>query len=206
MADSLLDEFLAEAEDPDHIRIVTAKVLLRQDLVRRHEELERQLAAAIARDATSNERKEAPIISQQILDLQDEMEAAQREFKFKNIGRKAWADLMRDHPPTKEQLQAEVEAAKESGRKPQHYDHNPETFPIAAIAATSHSPKMNEDDVRRFEATMTDAQFMQLWRACFTANIGGADVPKSLAAGQILRLNGQYANTAALEGSLAASS
>jgi hypothetical protein len=201
-----LEDILAEAENPAYVRTQTAKVLFRQDLVTRHAELDAELAAAIARDRTTNEPDQAPVIAHQIAELQDEMTAALREFTFKNIGKKAWADLLAQHPPTKEQLAVEAEEAKEQGRKPRFFDHNLETFPIAAMAAASHSPKMDEDAVRRLEAALTDSQFTLLWRACFDANLGGADVPKSLAAGQILRVNGQYANTAVLAASPAASS
>jgi hypothetical protein len=191
-----LEDILAEAENPAYVRTQTAKVLFRQDLVTRHAELDAELAAAIARDRTTNEPDQAPVIAHQIAELQDEMTAALREFTFKNIGKKAWADLLAQHPPTKEQLAVEAEEAKEQGRKPRFFDHN----------LASHSPKMDEDAVRRLEAALTDSQFTLLWRACFDANLGGADVPKSLAAGQILRVNGQYANTAVLAASPAASS
>jgi len=127
--------------------------------------------------------------------LQGEMEAAKVEFRFRNIGRKAWADLLAAHPPTKEQ------------RTDLKTDHNPETFPVAAIAASCSEPAgMSEDAVRRLEAALTDSQFTVLWRACVDANLGGVEVPKSLAAGRILQVNGRSANTAALAVSRAASS
>src|SRR5678816_1575193 len=102
MPDSL-DEILAEAENPAYVRVATVKVLLRQDLVALHAQLEGELAAAIARDATTNEADRAPGISRRIVELQDEMEASKVEFRFRNIGRKAWADLRAAHPPLKEQ-------------------------------------------------------------------------------------------------------
>lgn len=194
MADRALDEILAQAENPLYVRTQTAKVLLRQDLVARHRELEAELAAAIARDHTTNDLDRAPVIAQQIADLQDEMEAAKVEFRFRNVGKKAWADLLAAHPPTKEQLADELARSKANGVKPRLLDHNPATFPIAALAASCEAPVMDEAAVLRLEAALTDTQFTALWVACIDANIGG-DVPKSLAAGQILRANGRYANS-----------
>ena len=193
MSELSLDEILAQAENPAFVRVSTVRVLLRQDFVARHAELEAELAAAIARDATSNAKDQAPGIAQQITDLQDEMEAAKVEFKFANIGKKAWADLLAQHPPKKEHKELRA-------------DHNPETFPIAAIAASCRTPEMDEAAVRRLEAAMTDAQFTSLWKACIDANMGGVESPKSMAAGQILRVNGRYANTAVPAASHAASS
>ncbi len=189
MPDSL-DEILAQAEDPAYVRVATAKVLLRQDLVARHRELEAELAQAIARDASTNDPDRAPDISQQIVDLQAEMDAALVEFRFRNVGKKAWADLLAEHPPTKEQ------------RDQLKTDHNPETFPIAAMAASCTEPAgMTVEAVRRLEAALTDSQFTSLWRACIDANLGGVEVPKSLAAGRILQVNGRSANTAVREAS-----
>lgn len=189
MPDRSLDDILAEAEDPAYVRVATVKVLLRQDLVTRHAQLEGELAAAIARDAKTNDPDRAPDIAQQIDDLQGEMEAAKVEFRFRNIGRKAWADLLAAHPPEKQHKELKT-------------DHNPETFPIAAIAASCSEPAgVDEGAVRRLEAALTDSQFTSLWRACIDANLGGVDVPKSLVAGRILQVNGRSANTAVLEAS-----
>lgn len=179
MSELTAKDILAQAENPAYTRVATARVLLRQDLVTRHRELDEELAAAIARDAKTNERDQAPDIARQIEALQDEMEAAKVEFKFKAIGKKAWADLLAQHPPLKEHKELRV-------------DHNPETFPIAAIAASCIKPDgVDEDFVRRLEAVLTDPQFTVIWRACIDANIGGVESPKSLAAGQILRVSEQ---------------
>lgn len=193
MPDPSIDDILAQAENPAFNRTVSVKVLLRQDLVARHGELEAELAAAIVHDAATNEPDIRHGVAEQIAELQDEIEAAKVEFRFRNIGKKAWADLLAAHPPTKEHKELRV-------------DHNPETFPIAAIAASCFVPLMDETAVRRLEAVMTDSQFTMLWRGCVDANLGGVETPKSLAAGQILRMNGRSATTAVHAASLAASS
>lgn len=85
-------------------------------------------------------------------------------------------------------------------------DHNPDTFPIAAIAASAAEPAMTEDEVRRLEQALNNSQFDALWAHCLEANIGGLQAPKSVAAGTILRANAASASTAAREGSLDQSS
>ena len=196
MSERSLGEVLAQAENPEFVRTATARVLLRQDLVARHSQLETELTVARANDYTTNDPDRAPAIAQQIADLEAEMQAETVEFKFAAIGKKAWADLLAANPPTKEQLADELSRAKASGTKPRLLDMNPETFPIAAIAASCKQPAgVDEAAVKRLEAALTDAQFTALWMACIEANIGGGDVPKSLAAGQILRVNGQSATS-----------
>ena len=186
MAELTATQILAQAEDPAFVRVATARILLRQDLITRHTELETELAEAIARDAVTNAKDRAPDISRKLKKLEDEIEAAKVGFKFRNIGRKAWADLLAAHPPTKAQKELRT-------------DHNPETFPIAAMAAAIVEPEgFDEDGIRRLEAVLTDAQFTALWRACVDACMGGVESPKSLAAGQILRVKERSASIAAL--------
>jgi len=185
-----LDDILAQAENPSYRRTASARVLLRQDLVSRHRELEAELAEAIARDAVTNAADRAPAISKEIKALEAEMESALVEFRFRNVGKKAWADLLAQHPPTKDQ------------RATLKTDHNPETFPIAAMALACVQPEgVDEVAVRRLEATLSDSQFTALWRACIDANMGGTESPKSLAAGQILRAKERSEITAALAAS-----
>jgi hypothetical protein len=117
--------------------------------------------------------------------LEAEIDAAKVEFRFQSIGHRAWADLMAAHPPTKEQLKAF-----------NRIDHNPETFPLAAIAASCVEPAMTVDDVGRLERALNDTQFNLLLVRCVEANTGGIDTPKSAAAGMIRRVNGQSVNTA----------
>lgn len=66
------------------------------------------------------------------------------EIVMKSIGRGPWEKLKEAHPPT-EQQQAKV---KETAGEEASLEFNPDTFPIAAIAASCVQPTLTEDQVR----------------------------------------------------------
>ncbi|HRE02430.1 MAG TPA: hypothetical protein PLV68_14090, partial [Ilumatobacteraceae bacterium] len=82
------------------------------------------------------------------------------------------------HPPTKEQ------------RQMLHLDHNPETFPAAAVAASAVDPVLTVDQAFRLQALLDQHQWDQVWHACLDANRGGA-TPKSVVAGAMARAREQ---------------
>lgn len=183
-----IDEVFAEAESPR----ASTKVCFRRDLVERHEDLEADLQAAQTQDAMENRLPAAPAIAQAIVDLEAEMQAAQREFVFEAVGKRRWSDLLAEHPPR----------AEDRG-----LDHNPVTFPSAALAASCVQPVMTVDEAGRLEDLLTIAQWLKLWNACLKANVGGGgDTPKSLLATAVLQASGASSTTAANGASLAASS
>lgn len=197
MADGI-EAILAEAENPEYVRTATARVLIRQDLVARHAELQAELNSAIAGDDRENRMPVAPRVAEELLDLEAQIEQAKVEFRFRSVGRKAWADLLAKHPPTKEQVRAD-----------RRVDHNPATFPLAAIAASCVEPAMTVAEVERLERALNNSQFDTLWSKCIDANVGGLVDPKAIGASSIARRanspSGDSATTTD-EPSLAASS
>jgi hypothetical protein len=180
---STIEEILAQAEDASHVRVVVARVLLRGDLVSRHADLEAELAEAVAYDQKHNESPTAPAVAQRIADLEAETEAAKVEFRFKPIGHRAWADLLAEHPPTKDQKRVDP-----------RIDFNPLTFPAAAIAKSCSDPVMSHDQALTLEKRLDESTWMAIWNGCVEANLGGG-VPKSAAAGAILRASELFAST-----------
>lgn len=61
--------------------------------------------------------------------------------RFRSIGRLAWDELIRDHPPTDEQ----VAEAKSAGLGDLNF--NSDTFPPAVVAASLDDPKMTAEEV-----------------------------------------------------------
>lgn len=196
MAD--IADVLAQVTNPAYVRVTVARVLLRQDMHERHRLLNVDLAQALDDDAMLNRVPVAPGIAAEIVALEAEMEAAKQEFRFRSIGRQKWAALLAEHPPTREQL-----------REDKRLDHNPETFPAAAIAAACTDPVMTveqaqvlergawNEDVKDYVGGLNTTQFNLIWGACIDANAGGATNPKSLAAGAILRASEQFESTPA---------
>ena len=190
-----IEDILAQAENPAYVRVATARVLLRQDLLAEHARLDAELTQAIVDDERENRIPVAPQLMCALDELEAEIDAAKVEFRFRAIGKRPWADLLKQHPPTKDQQRAGL-------------DHNPETFPAAAIAASCVEPTLTVDEAERLERALNASQFDVLWAKCIDANIGGTSDPKSSAAGLIRRANARSASsaTAADEQSLAASS
>lgn len=186
-----IEEILAEMTP----RIVKVRVLLRQDLLTQHAELEDRWLAERAEDERENRTAVAPEIAKQLAALEDEIDAAKREFSFKSIGRAAWVTLVGKYPPTKEQLKHD-----------RSLRFDPLRLPAAAVAATSHEPKLTIDQATQLEDAVPDQVFEALWGAACQANVGSNETPKSLAAGMIRHLSGASGTTAALEGSLDQSS
>lgn len=174
-----IDEILAVAEDPAYHRVATARIFaVPQSLRDEHAMLEALLPSLVS--DTIDEHPDRVATADRLLEIEAAMDAAAIEFRFRSIGHRAWADLLKAHPPTKDQL-----------RDDRNLDHNPETFPHVAMAAACIDPVMSVDDVKRLDASpLIDVRaWTELWSACIRANV--VDVaPKSLAAGLIRRQNG----------------
>lgn len=123
--------------------------------------------------------------AERIAAIEDEIESTVFEIEVRGIGYRAWADLLRKHPPTPAQL-----------KENRALDHNPETFAFEAIAASCVEPT-TADEIR----TLTAKRWFNthcwniLWDACLRANVVDPS-PKSLAAGLIRRQSGGFATTA----------
>lgn len=194
-----IDEILAKASDPAYVRVATARIPLVPDELReRHRELDAQLKKAVEDDRQSNSIKDsARSLAEQVEAVQAEMEAATVEFRFRSIGFRAWSDLKRAHPPTKDQLKRNARAEFDEDR-----------FPVAAIAASCVDPEMTEEQVEALlQSPLIDEDgFNRLLGACGECNVGGGGLPKSMLAGVILRRNGQSDVPPITSGSLVASS
>ncbi len=182
---SSIADILADAKNVDYVRVAIAKVLIRQDLLADHADLETELAALTAGEVGLGTSDAAHEVAEKLAALEADIEVARVEFRFRQVGKKTWADLLVTHPPTREQRQARPAL-----------DHNPATFPVAAIAASCIDPAMTVDEVGELEQVLNQSQWDALWSKCLEANMGGAEAPKSVAAGLILRRNGASATTA----------
>lgn len=176
-------------------RTASVRLCLRGDLAREHERLEGELAEARRRDDETNEPNQAPALARRIKDIEAQMRDDETEFVFTAIGTTAWSDLLAAHPPTKEQ------------RATMRVDHNPDTFPQEAIAASLVDPAdATVDEVEALRAKLSIGQWSQLWTACLQANVGGETPGESSSASEVLRASGPSSISAASAEFLAASS
>lgn len=209
MTDSL-DDILAQADNPEYVRVATARVLLRQDLLARKDELEEAIKVEAAVDARENRTPVALGLARDMEALDVEIEAAKVEFKFRSVGKRLWADLLAAHPPTKDQTS-----------RIRGLDHNPLTFPCAAVALSyvdpadpGWRPELKGDEFTQRLAKFTRlfdrlnaSQWEMLWTKCVDANLGFDTPGKSQAASLLLRLaNGQSAKPRTISESPEASS
>jgi len=152
--------------------IEPVRICLDSELVLRIEDLEEQLLEAQRQDAVSNRAPVAPGIAEQVLGLQEQARAAEVEFRFRSLGRRAYSDLLRAHPPT--------EAQKADAPAGQVLMWDADTFPPALMSATCVQPADTTLDWWR--GVYDDwglGQVERLWKACLTANAGVAEIPKA---------------------------
>ncbi len=182
------DEILATANDPAYVRVVTARIsFVSQALRDEHGELDARLKQLRKERDTVDISDEEIETAERIAAIEAETESATQEFRFGCVGHRAWRDLLRDHPPTKEQLEAHRQIDQR-----QALDYNPDTFPHEAMAASCLEPKMTPDQVRQLEGlpTIDLTSWLNLWTACVQANVAAASPKSMAAAGLIARLNG----------------
>lgn len=190
MTDWSIDEFLGEYQTPT----IEVGVCPRRDLVNEHARLDEELAksrlSSLGTLAESSDQHDA---AERLQELEDEIAAATRTFRFKALSRQRWRALMAEHAPDKE-------------HKADGLDFNPETFPPVAISACSDAPAITKDQAARLVDTLPLGEFQKLWAAVLDVNIGVTQTPKSALATGILRMNGGSSTTAPPEESLGASS
>jgi hypothetical protein len=90
------------------------------------------------------------------------------EFVFRGIGRHAWELLVDEHRPTKEQQDKHRRANPKAGP----LEWNPETFPVAAVAASLSEPELTAGEVQEIwdDPDWNDAELAALFFAALESN------------------------------------
>lgn len=188
-----LDEFLGDDGDGDYTVDVPIKP---RSLAKKHADLERLIQQAMGKSSGLAGDSELREMAEALQELERRIDEQSTVYTFRAVSRRRWRSLMAEHPPKK-------------GHKEDGLDFNPETFPPAAIAACSVSPKLTLEQAKALEDddTLSAGDFELLWSGVLAANLGVlADTPKSLIATAILRTNGASSTSAAPGASPAASS
>ena len=149
----------------------TVEIVLDPDVARAVHEAEDRVDQAEARQRLNPDDEAA---QNALWTAREELDALRAEaakgdvvvaVKFRSIGRHAYDDLIRQHPPTDEQ-QAE---AKEAGVE---LNFNTETFPPALVAVSLEEPKMPVEDVVAMwnNANWNAAELTALFNAAVEVN------------------------------------
>lgn len=159
----------------------SVRIPMRADLLDRIATLEQRAVHEREIDRRENRDAVAPGIAEEIRQVEADVLASEVEFTFESMGRRAYAKLIADNPPTAEQTaRAEADGGTLS--------YNPDTFPPRLLAASCVAPEgATVQGMTDVWENWSEGQAAQLWTACLTANLGGVGVgPKSLIASAIL--------------------
>lgn len=187
-----IDALIATAQP----RTRKVRICARGDLIAAHEEASMALAeAANASDSLADPATTEAAAKVQA--IEEEQEAATVVFTVASVSRQIWADLLATHGPSREQRRA-------------GHDHDPATFPVAAVAASVVDPEMTEAQAKQLAEALPAGEWNKLWVAALDLNVTETPHPKLAAATELLRANGQSSTTSAPEespeaGSLAGS-
>lgn len=165
-----LDAWLDDYKPP----IVTVQVCGNAGLVDAHARADVELAAALE-DASKSDVLSSPEVSaaqRRVEELQEQIEASEKEFKFQGIGHQAWQDLKRKYPPDEKQRRSGL-------------DCDLDRFAPKAIAASSLDPPITSDTADRLARILPTGEFGKLYQATLQANGQVIDTPKSALAALI---------------------
>ena len=166
-----IDDFLDGLKLPEK----EVPICMRGDLQAKFEQLEADLEAARRgpdSDTLASSDSSARKIAQEIEALQAEMQEHVRLFWLRALPRKAWSDLIKEHPPRKQDAPA---------------DFNRDKFPVAALAECSVKPSLSEEQAGKVVDRLTQGQWAMLWNAILELNGGSGEVPFSYSASAILQ-------------------
>lgn len=113
-----IDDLIATAQP----RTLEVRVCARGDLVARHAELVAELEAATHVTGSIGGNPDLRRIADEIAAVEAEQEASTATITLRSVSRRRWMDLLAAHPPRPEDIERKL-------------DHNPVTFPVAAVAA-----------------------------------------------------------------------
>lgn len=87
-------------------------------------------------------------------------------FKFRSLGRTAFEELLRDHPPS----DTDKEKAKAKGEDPPNFSF--ESFPIALVANSCIEPELSIDNVKEMwqSEDWNESELITLFNAAFMVN------------------------------------
>lgn len=173
-----VDDLIATAQP----RTEVVRICARGDLVTRHAEAVAHLRDTATGDESLAGNPATVAAAEAVKAIEDEQDAATVEFTVQAVSRKTWADLLAKHGPSPEDRRA-------------GHDHNPQTFPVAAIAACVKDPELSLDQALKLSEVLHTGEWNKLWVAVVGLNVTGTPSPKLAAATDLLRANEHSSTT-----------
>lgn len=130
-------------------------------------ELEAAEAELVQVPVTGTLGDERTALTAHVDQLKETIREKSRVLVFEGIGRKAWRDIQAEHPPTEAQR-------KEYGA---FLDHDPESFPAAAMAASCLEPGLSVEEAQWLCDEMPVSVVDRVWSTCLRANVTGSRDP-----------------------------
>jgi hypothetical protein len=146
------------------LRETEVRLCLSGDLAADADRLQAQLDAMPVRLAAGSLADVDPrtAIEAELAEIHALMRENMATFRFRALGRKAWSDLIAEHP----------------GRTDDER-WNADTFGPALVAACAIEPEMTVEDVEAVYEVINADQRADLWAAAYGANVGETRVPFS---------------------------
>lgn len=162
----VLDSWLAEAKPAT----AEVPVCFDRDLVQRFEVAQAELDAK-----TEEGMLDGPPVDlvAKVDGLKAEVAQKTRTLVFQNIGYQEWERLRAEHPPREED-------------EKQGLNHNGDTFPIAATAASCLVPGMTLEQATKLYETMPASVCVRVYSAVMKVNLEAGDEKKARATGAMM--------------------
>lgn len=154
----------ADVKKAARLRETEVQICVSGDLAADAERLQAQLDAIRPRLVTGSLADVDPrvAIEAELAEVHELMRAHLVTFRFRALGRTAWAEIKAAHP----------------GRDENEL-WNPETFGPALVAACAIEPEMTLAEVEELYEVLNAGQQAELWVAAYSANTGENRVPFS---------------------------
>lgn len=146
---------------------VEARVCFNRALLAELDQAEKALAAIPDSDSKMLEgNPDRAKAEKRVQTLRQQIGKSRKTLWFESIGTREWRKLLGEHPPTDEQKEATPTL-----------DHNPETFPVAALVRSCVDPGLSLEQAKWLMEELSVAETDKVWTACLAANITGARDP-----------------------------
>jgi len=173
-----IEEILAGAELPEE----SVQLCLKGSLVRRYEELERQVLVAATVSTNLGERAPASQISAQLEELRAEMAPWQVSFQLRAVTPKAWRNLLDEQPS---------EPDPKKSDEAETYDDRFHAWVCKLVAVSCAEPAMTPEQAAELHDKLSGGQWKALTDTAWALNAERKKLPFSAAASDLIASTAQ---------------